>query len=46
MCGCLPDYNANAVRQATIEYNDVKAKEKKVSETIPLQWMDDLAEAV
>ena len=41
MCGCLPDYNANAVRQA----NDVKAKEK-VSETIPLQWMDDLAEAV
>jgi len=24
----------------------VKAKEKKVSETIPLQWMDDLAEAV
>ena len=42
MCGCLPDYNANAVRQA----NDVNAKEKKVSETIPLQWMDDLAEAV
>ena len=41
-----PDYNANAVRQATIESNDVKAKEKKVSEIIPLQRMDDLAEAV
>ena len=41
-----PDYNANAVRQATIEYNEVKAKEKKVSELIPLQRMEDLAEAV
>jgi glyoxylase-like metal-dependent hydrolase (beta-lactamase superfamily II) len=41
-----PDYNANAVRQATLEYNDVKAKEKKVSEIIPLQRMNDLAEAV
>ncbi|MBI2188428.1 MAG: MBL fold metallo-hydrolase [Acidobacteria bacterium] len=41
-----PDYNANAVRQATIEYNEVKAKEKKVSEIIPLQRMEDLAEAV
>jgi glyoxylase-like metal-dependent hydrolase (beta-lactamase superfamily II) len=41
-----PDYNANAVRQATIEYNEVKAKEKKVSEIIPLQRMDTLAEAV
>jgi len=41
-----PDYNANAVREATIEYNEVKAKEKKVSEIIPLGRMDDLAEAV
>jgi cyclase len=41
-----PDYNANAVRQATIEYNEVKAKEKKVSELIPLERMEDLAEAV
>ncbi|HEY5616469.1 MAG TPA: MBL fold metallo-hydrolase [Vicinamibacterales bacterium] len=41
-----PDYNANAVRQATIEYNDVKAKEKKVSEIIPLDRMEALAEAV
>ena len=41
-----PDYNANAVREATIEYNEVKAKEKKVSEIIPLERMEDLAEAV
>ena len=41
-----PDYNANAVREATIEYNDVKAKEKKVSEIIPMQRMDDLAAEV
>lgn len=41
-----PDYNANAVREATIEYNAVKAKEKKVSEIIPLPRMEALAEAV
>lgn len=41
-----PDYNANAVREATIEYNEVKAREKKVSEMIPLQRMEALAEAV
>ena len=41
-----PDYNANAVREATIEYNEVKAKQKKVSEIIPLQRMEHLAEAV
>jgi cyclase len=41
-----PDYNANAVREATIEYNEVKAREKKVSELIPLDRMDEIAEAV
>ncbi|HEY6360541.1 MAG TPA: MBL fold metallo-hydrolase [Vicinamibacterales bacterium] len=41
-----PDYNANAVREATIEYNEVKAREKKVSEVIPLDRMAALAEAV
>ena len=41
-----PDYNANAVREATIEYNGVKAKDKKVSAIIPLQRMEALAEAV
>ena len=41
-----PDYNAAAVREATIEYNDVKAREKKVGELIPLSRMEELAEAV
>lgn len=41
-----PDYNANAVREATIEYNEVKARTKKVGEMIPLERMDMLAEAV
>jgi cyclase len=41
-----PDYNAAAVREATIEYNEVKAREKKVSEVIPLSRMEALAEAV
>ena len=41
-----PDYNANAVREATIEYNEVKARAKKVSEMIPLDRMDALAEEV
>jgi glyoxylase-like metal-dependent hydrolase (beta-lactamase superfamily II) len=41
-----PDYNANAVREATIEYNEVKAREKKVSEMIPLDRMEAIAEAV
>jgi glyoxylase-like metal-dependent hydrolase (beta-lactamase superfamily II) len=35
-----PDYNANAVREATIEYNEVKARANKVSEIIPLDRMD------
>jgi glyoxylase-like metal-dependent hydrolase (beta-lactamase superfamily II) len=41
-----PDYNANAVREATIEYNEVKARGKKVSEMIPLERMEALAEEV
>jgi cyclase len=41
-----PDYNANAVREATIEYNEVKARASKVGEMIPLDRMDALAEAV
>src|SRR5688572_24657887 len=41
-----PDYNANAVREATIEYNDVKARASKVGEMIPLDRMDSLAEEV
>jgi hypothetical protein len=41
-----PDYNANAVREATIEYNEVKARTKKVGEIIPLDRMDAFAEAV
>jgi glyoxylase-like metal-dependent hydrolase (beta-lactamase superfamily II) len=41
-----PDYNANAVREATIEYNEVKAREKKVSEVIPLDRMETVAEEV
>ncbi len=41
-----PDYNANAVREATIEYNEVKARAQKVGEMIPLDRMEALAEAV
>ncbi len=39
-----PDYNAMAVREATIEYNQVKAGQKKVSEMIPLSRMEALAD--
>jgi len=39
-----PDYNAMAVREATIEYNQVKAGQKKMSEIIPLSRMEALAE--
>ena len=41
-----PDYNAAAVREATIEYNEIKAKAKHVGEIIPLDRMEALAEAV
>ena len=41
-----PDYNANAVREATIEYHEVKARAGKVGEMIPLDRMDALAAAV
>ena len=41
-----PDYNANAVREATIEYNEVKARGNKVGEMIPLDRMEAIAEAV
>ena len=40
-----PDYNANAVRQATIEYNEIKAGTKKVGQIVPLSRMEALAEA-
>jgi cyclase len=40
-----PDYNAMAVREATIEYNQVKAGQKKMSEIIPLWRMEALADA-
>jgi cyclase len=38
-----PDYNAAAVREATIEYNQIKAAARKVGEVIPLSRMDALA---
>jgi cyclase len=40
-----PDYNAMAVREATIEYNDIKKKAGQASEIIPLSRMDAMAEA-
>jgi len=40
-----PDYNAMAVREATIEYNQVKAGQKKMSEIIPLSRMEAFADA-
>ncbi len=39
-----PDYNAMAVREATIEYNQIKAGAKKMSEIIPLSRMETLAD--
>ncbi len=39
-----PDYNAEAVREATIEYNQIKAAAKKMSEMIPLSRIDGFAE--
>ena len=38
-----PDYNSVAVREATIEYNQVKAGAKKMGEIIPLSRMEALA---
>ena len=40
-----PDYDANRVREATIEYNAIKAGAKKTGEIIPLERMVALAEA-
>src|SRR5437879_5170954 len=40
-----PDYNANAVRQATLEYNQVKAGKKQADQIIPLSRMEALAHA-
>jgi len=40
-----PDYNAMAVREATIEYNGIKKKAGQSSEIIPLSRMEALAEA-
>jgi len=39
-----PDYNAMAVREATIEYNQVKAGQRKMGEIIPLSRMAALAD--
>jgi cyclase len=39
-----PDYNANLVREATIEYNAVKAGAKKTGLIIPLERMVAMAE--
>jgi cyclase len=38
-----PDYNAMAVQQATIEYNEIKAKQKKMGQIIPLSRMEEVA---
>jgi hypothetical protein len=38
-----PDYNAAAVRGATVEYNQVKAGQNKLAEVIPLARMDAFA---
>jgi cyclase len=38
-----PDYNVNAVNEATIEYNKIKASRKQMSEMIPLSRMEALA---
>lgn len=40
-----PDYNAMAVREATIEYNEVKKKAGLTSKIIPLSRMEAVAEA-
>jgi len=39
-----PDYDANRVREATIEYNAIKAGAKKTGQIIPLERMIALAE--
>ncbi len=38
-----PDYNVNAVNEATIEYNKIKASRKQMSEIIPLSRMEAIA---
>jgi cyclase len=38
-----PDYNAAAVRGATVEYNQVKAGQNKSAEVIPLERMEAMA---
>jgi glyoxylase-like metal-dependent hydrolase (beta-lactamase superfamily II) len=38
-----PDYNNALVREATLEYNAIKAKAQKSAEIIPLSRMDDIA---
>lgn len=40
-----PDYNAAAVREATIEYNEIKAGKKQAGEIIPLERMEAMADA-
>jgi len=38
-----PDYNGAAVREATLEYNQIKAGKKQTGEIIPLSRMEALA---
>jgi hypothetical protein len=38
-----PDYNAALVREATLEYNAIKAAAKKTGQIIPLERMDAAA---
>jgi hypothetical protein len=38
-----PDYDAAAVREATIEYNQIQAGARKTGEIIPLSRMDKMA---
>lgn len=41
-----PDYNAAAVREATVEYNEIKKRTGQVGAIIPWSRMEALAEAV
>ena len=40
-----PDYNSAAVREATLEYNDIKKKTGHTAQIIPLSRMDALADS-
>jgi hypothetical protein len=38
-----PDYDAAGVREATIEYNQIKAGARKTAEIVPLWRMEEMA---